>query len=387
MELHLRAGREVGFNFPVLLSVFSTLVQHILTANSASLVFMLLTGFAMSVILPVSTPVLAAIITVLFSLPQLFISLVLQPPGLVLPLEYSLLTMLVLFAINALMAYFIETHSKQKLLQVFGQYVPPEVVAEINRQPGQLDMTGVSKRLTVFFCDLQNFSNVGEQLNPKQLTLLLNEYFTVMTEILYQHGATIDKYIGDSIMAFWGAPLDQPDHAERAVKASFQMQSAIEQLSASFIKKGWPGPAMGIGINTGLMNVGNMGSKYRVAYTVIGDAVNVAARIESLTRQYGVPTLVSEATRNECKNIVFREVDIVQVKGKFNTTKIYQPVCMLADLTDELNKRLTLHQNGIEYYQNRDFDEAARLFRKLRDTDRNDTLYSSLLKLISSQES
>ncbi len=164
------------------------------------------------------------------------------------------------------------------------------------------------------------------------------------------------------------------------------MQEAIQKLSGSFIKKGWPGPTMGIGINTGMMNVGNMGSKYRVSYTVIGDAVNLVARIESLTRQYGVPTLVSEATRKECKGIVFRQIDTVQVKGKHNAARIYQPVCMQEEMTDELSKRLVLHQSGIACFENRDYTEAARIFRGLRDTDRNDMLYPALLRLIASRD-
>lgn len=377
---------DLDFNTRILQLIISGTFQQITTPQSVSLVLMLITGIVLSVLLPLATPLVAAVTAVLCSLPQLYINLALQTPGLILPMEYSLLIILILFSLNALMIYFIETHSRQKLLQVFGQYVPPQIVTQISRQPGGVDMTGQSKRLTVFFCDLQDFSNVAEQMNPKQLTLLLNEYFDVMTEILFRHGATIDKYIGDSIMAFWGAPVDQSDHAERAVLSSFQMQAAIQKLSASFIKKGWPGPTMGIGINTGLMNVGNMGSKYRVAYTVIGDAVNLAARIESLTRQYSIPTLVSESTKNECSNIVFRQIDTVQVKGKYNTTRIYQPVCPLADMTEELNKRLTLHQTGIECYQNGDYNGAAKVFRNLRDTDRNDTLYPAMLKLIPSRD-
>jgi len=387
LDISFRTGIDLNFNLRILQSVISGIFRDIIAAQSISLVLMLIVGVVLSVVLPISTPLVAAIVTLLSAVPQLMINLASQNNSLIMPLEYCLLITLILFSINALLAYFIETHSRQKLLQIFGQYVPPEVVSRISRQPGALDMSGESKRMTVFFCDLQDFSNVAEQLNPKQLTLLLNEYFDEMTAILYRHGATIDKYIGDSIMAFWGAPLDQPDHAERAVSASFEMHVAIRKLSAGFIRKGWPGPTMGIGINTGLMNVGNMGSKYRVAYTVIGDAVNLAARIESLTRQYGVSTLVTEATKNECTNIVFREIDTVQVKGKHNAARIYQPVCMLADMTDEMNKRLTQHRIAIENYQNRDYDSAARIFRALRDTDRNDTLYPALLKLIASRDS
>jgi len=386
LDISFRAGFDMNFNLRILHSVMSGIFRDIIAAQSVSLVLMLLGGVVLSVVLPLATPLVAAVVTVLTAVPQFLINLATTNNGLILPLEYSLLIILILFSINALLAYFIETNARQKLLQIFGQYVPPEVVSRISKQPGALDMTGESKRLTVFFCDLQDFSNVAEQLNPKQLTLLLNEYFDEMTAILYRHGATIDKYIGDSIMAFWNAPLDQPDHAERAVCASFEMHVAIRRLSASFIKKGWPGPTMGIGINTGLVNVGNMGSRYRVAYTVIGDAVNLASRIESLTRPYGVPTLVTEATKNECPNIVFREIDTVQVKGKHNAARIYQPVCMLADMTEEMQKRLTQHRAAIENYQNCEYDCAASIFQALRDSDRNDALYPAMLKLMAGRE-
>jgi adenylate cyclase len=386
LDFSLRYGAGVDFNLRVLSSVISGIGNNITHPGSISLLLILIAGTALSVLLPVIKPWVASVAVLFSALPQVYISLAIPAPGMIMPMEYSLLILLILFSINALLAYFIETHSRQKLVGLFGQYIPPQIVDQISRNPEALDMTGTSKRLTVFFCDLQNFSNVAEQLNPKQLTLLLNEYFDEMTTILHRHGATIDKYIGDSIMAFWGAPLEQPDHAARAVHAAFEMNLAIKKLSATFIKKGWPGPTMGIGINTGMMNVGNMGSKYRVAYTVIGDAVNLAARIESLTRQYGVPILVSEATMSECRDIVFRQIDTVQVKGKHNVARIFQPVCLKSELTDEMGKRLALHQKAIDCYQNRDYNEAARIYRALRDADRSDELYPALLKLISVRE-
>ena len=387
LDFSMRSGAGVDFNLRVLTSVFTGMVTHITHPGYVGLLLMLIAGVTLSVLLPIVKPWMAAAAVMLSALPQLYISLFIPLSGMIMPMEYSLLILLILFSINALLAYFIETHSREQLMQLFGQYVPPQIVDQISKNPDALDMTGTSKQLTVFFCDLQNFSNVAEQLNPKQLTLLLNEYFDEMTAILYRHGATIDKYIGDSIMAFWGAPLEQPDHATRSVLASFEMDAAIKKLSTAFIKKGWPGPTMGIGINTGMMNVGNMGSKYRVAYTVIGDAVNLASRIESLTRQYGVPILVSEATMNECPDIVFRQIDTVQVKGKHNVAKIFQPLCLKSALTDEMRKRLVLHQKGIECYQNRDYNEAVRIFKGLRDADRADELYPALLKQISGRES
>jgi len=382
LDVSTRSGLTLNFNFQLLGTTLVNTLQNPLQLPSLNLVLVLVTGLALAVLLPILTPVIAAIVTLLFCIPHIYIGVTAHATPLVFPMEYSLLTILILFSINALLIYFIETHSRQKILLAFGQYVPPDVVSIISKHPDKLNMESESKRLTVFFSDMQNFSNVAEQLNPKQLSMLLNEYFNEMTEILYRHGATIDKYIGDSIMAFWGAPLEQEDHAERAVLSALDMHSAVRKLSKRFIRKGWPGPIMGIGINTGTMNVGNMGSKYRVAYTVIGDAVNLASRIEALTRDYGVSTLVSEATRNDCNAVAFREIDTVQVKGKYNATRIYEPLCRISDMTALMKARLKLHEEGMESYANRDYESARKIFRQLHETDKNDGLYPVLLKML-----
>jgi adenylate cyclase len=181
-------------------------------------------------------------------------------------------------------------------------------------------------------------------------------------------------------MAFWGAPLPQPDHARRAILASFEMHRGIQRLAEDFMRRGWPGPAMGIGINTGMMNVGNMGSRYRISYTVVGDSVNLASRLETLTRTYRVPTIVSEFTRDECDDIAFRTLDIVQVRGKHNRTRIYQPLCEKRELSDTLLSRLTQHERGIEHMFAGRWPEAGRVFQELNEEDPGDPLYPVLLR-------
>ena len=320
---------------------------------SSAFIVLLITGIVLSLLLPVLNLIQASLLTAVASMLQLYVAYASTANSL-LPIEYCLLTILMLYAVNVLISYFRETVMKQKIVDVFGQYIPPQLVAEISKHPENLNMKGESKYLTVFFCDLKNFTGISEQLNPKQLARLLNEYFTVMTEILYSHGATIDKYIGDSIMTFWGAPLTQEDHAKRAVLSSLDMQKEIENLSSSFIKRGWTGPTMGIGINTGMMSVGNMGSKYRITYTVVGDAVNLAARLETLTRSYHVPTIVSEITMKESEGILFRALDVVQVKGKHNTTKIFEPICKKSDANKALRNKLEQHQQAMDLYLSED---------------------------------
>jgi adenylate cyclase len=350
--------------------------------SSAEFLTLLFVGSVLCVSLPALPPVWASLAALAAAAPFLVFGLVTgtnQP----LPMEFGMLTVGVLYVLNVLMCYFGETRAKQRIIGSFGQYVPPQVVQEIARHPERVSLEGEARELTIFFCDLQEFTAVAEQLNPKQLTRLLNEYFDEMTEILYRYSATIDKYIGDSIMAFWGAPLPQADHARRAVLASFDMQTAITRLSENFHRRGWPAPPMGIGINTGVVNVGNMGSRYRIAYTVIGDAVNLAARLESLTRIYRVPTIVGERTREQCGDVAFRTLDIVQVRGKRNRTRIYQPLCEMKDLGDSLRERLALHEQGVEAMVAGDVERARRIFQELHATDRGDAYYEVMLRRLS----
>jgi adenylate cyclase len=375
--LDLSAG---GFQIRTARASDGSLVLPAVT-RSAEFVTLMLVGCVLCVSLPLLPPVWASLLALAAAVPFFAFELMSTGRGTpLLPMEFGMLTVGVLYVMNVLMGYFGETRAKQRIIGSFGQYVPPQVVEEIARHPDSLSMEGQAKELTVFFCDLQEFTAVAEQLNPKQLTLLLNEYFDEMTEILYRYGATIDKYIGDSIMAFWGAPLPQPDHARRAVLASFEMQQAIAKLSDTFSRRGWPAPPMGIGINTGMMNVGNMGSRYRIAYTVIGDAVNLASRLETLTRIYRVPTIVGERTRLQCDGIAFRTLDIVQVRGKRNRTRIYQPVCEAKDLSGMLRDRLGLHEQGVEAMISGDPEEARRIFDELHRTDAGDRYYETMLR-------
>jgi len=384
LDINLRSGLDINFNNQIILAILSNTILNPASIQSLTLLLMLFTGIVLCLFLPVLTPMLAAILTSLITIPHLYLYTSTSMFQTILPLEYSLLIILILFSLNALLMYFIETHSKNKILNAFGQFVPLEVVNEICKHPDQVNMDGESRRMTVFFCDLQDFSNVAEQLNPKQLSLLLNDYFDAMTEILFHHGGTIDKYIGDSIMAFWGAPILQHDHAQNAVLASLDMNNKISGLSDLFIKRGWPGPKMGIGINTGRMSVGNMGSKYRIAYTVIGDSVNLASRIESLTRTYRVPILVSESTKNESADVVFREIDKVQVKGKYNVTRIFQPLCRQSDRTHEMDSWLKQHETAIHAYMQEDYKKASNLFEELKLARPEDAYYAVMLKKIKS---
>ena len=209
----------------------------------------------------------------------------------------ALLLVMALYLFNMVYGFIMESKSRRALTRRFGQYVPPELVKEMSANPEQYSMSGERREMTVLFSDVRGFSNLSENMDPAQLSELMNELLTALTRVIYNHRGTVDKYMGDAVMAFWGAPLNDPDHASGAVAAALNMTEAIEKAQQRFMEKGWPEIRMGIGINTGPMNVGDMGSEYRMAYTVMGDAVNVGSRLEGLTRIYGVNVIVSESTK------------------------------------------------------------------------------------------
>ncbi|MCK7582670.1 MAG: adenylate/guanylate cyclase domain-containing protein [Chromatiales bacterium] len=187
-------------------------------------------------------------------------------------------------------------------------------------------MEGRSAELTVLFADIRSFTALSEGLSPQELARLMNEYFSAMTAVIRENRGTLDKYVGDAIMAFWGAPVDDALHARHAVAAGLQMQRRLTQINVQFETRGWPKLAIGVGINTGVMTVGDMGSRERKAYTVLGDAVNLGSRFEGLTAHYGVGIIIGEATQRLLRDMVCREIDRVRVKGRAASVAIFEPV-------------------------------------------------------------
>ena len=212
----------------------------------------------------------------------------------VLPIAVPLLLIAVLFMLNMAYGFFIEARSKKAITGIFGTYVPKELVEEMAKNPAAYSTKGETRDMTVLFSDVRNFTSISEGLSATELTAMMNAYLTHMTETIQRERGTIDKYIGDAIMAFWGAPLHDDEHALHALRSALAMQQQIKDIAPDFIKRGWPKLEIGVGLNCGPMNVGDMGSAFRRAYTVLGDAVNLASRLESLTKEYGVGILVSE---------------------------------------------------------------------------------------------
>jgi len=220
-----------------------------------------------------------------------------------------------------------EGREKAHLRGVFSQYVSRPVVDRILADPARARLGGERKELTVLFADIRGFSQVAEGMAPEQLAAFLGEYLSPMTDLVLASGGTLDKYIGDAIMAFWGAPIDMPDHAARACEVALKMQEALLALNRAWAQAGRPSIAIGIGLNTGPMAVGNMGSTARFEYTVLGDQVNLASRLEALTKEYGVGILVGESTaRAAGDGFGFREVDLVRVKGRAGAAPVFELV-------------------------------------------------------------
>jgi adenylate cyclase len=195
-------------------------------------------------------------------------------------------------------------------------------------------------------------------MDPKQLTQLMNALLTPMTRVIHKNRGTIDKYMGEAIMSFWGAPLADSEHARHALYAAMEMMEELKIMQAEFKQRGWPEVNIGIGLNTGDMNVGNMGSEFRMAYTVLGDAVNLGSRLEGLTKNYGVNIIVSETTRAEIPEFVFRELDLVRVKGKNEPVAIFEPIGHKNDLDKEVTSELTAYKQALRNFRAQSLDKA-----------------------------
>ena len=291
----------------------------------------------------------------------------------VLPLASVLLLIVSLFILNMSYGFLAAERAKRLLKERWGQYVSPEVIEELMSNPALLEsMEGSSRNMTVLFSDIRNFTTISEGMEPKQLMRMMNEYLTPMTRLIIakeKYQGTIDKYIGDAIMAFWGAPLFDQQHAKHAVLAALEMQQLAAELSVKFKAQGWSEIRIGIGLNTGTMAVGNMGSSFRRAYTVLGDPVNLAARLEGLTKEYGVGILVSETTKEGAPEIVYRELDRVRVKGKGLAVSIYEPLGISAEVSAQQLDNVKQFHQALAFYRKQQWDEAEAMLRSLPEQD------------------
>jgi adenylate cyclase len=259
-----------------------------------------------------------------------------------------------------------EEREKRKIRKTFSQYLSPGVIALIEKDPRKYIRPGGEVRdLTVMFSDIRDFTALSEGLTPDDLVHLLNQYLTVMTDILFSNLGTLDKYIGDAIMAFWGSPFPQQDHAYRACCCALEMIAGLEELNRKWAEQGRRQIAIGIGINSGPVNVGNMGSDKRLAWTVMGDNVNLASRLEGMTKQYRSRVIISESTYSQVAHqFVAREVDRIRVKGKKQPVVIYQLLARISE-RDNYATLLQRFNAALEVYRSQNWQEAAGKFGEL----------------------
>jgi adenylate cyclase len=304
--------------------------------------------------------------------------------GIVLPLASLIAGILGVYLFNIAYGYFVESRSKRLITGLFGQYVPPELVDEMAKEPESFSMEGESRELTILFSDVRGFTTISESLDAKTLSEFINAFLTPFTQVIYKNRGTIDKYMGDCIMAFWGAPLSDADHARHGLISAFEMLTAMELLNAQFIQKGWPPIKVGIGLNSGRVSVGNMGSEIRLAYTVMGDAVNLASRLEGITKEYGAAIIIGEETYKQLPDLIAREVDKVRVKGKDIAVKIYEPLGFENSVSEERLIALKLFQIALQSYRNQQWNDAQAQFEALlaQYKDTGEVLYQLYLERI-----
>ncbi len=266
----------------------------------------------------------------------------------------------------------VEEKEKRKVRTAFGHYLSPEVIRRLLVNPQLVEPKKTD--ITVMFSDIRGFTTISEKLDAQELALFLNQYLSDMTRIVFSYSGTLDKYIGDAVMAFWGAPFEESGHAAKACNAALEMMKRVRELQKQWEAQGKPSLEIGIGLNTGVASVGNMGSELRYGYTALGDAVNLSSRLEGLNKDYGTHIIVNETTYHAAKDdgFVFRELDLMRVKGKLQPVTIYQLMGRQADFvadgsTEEIRSQVDLFARARELYRNRKWEAAQRAFQEFLD--------------------
>jgi len=285
--------------------------------------------------------------------------------GIIMNMLYPLISTILVFFSIVVVYYRTEEKSRKWITSVFGKYVSPLVINNLIKNPDSLVLGGEKRNITIFFSDIRGFTSISEKLTPEELVHLLNEYLTEMTSIIINSQGLVDKYMGDAIMAFWGAPLDQPDHAELACESSLQMIKKLNELKKKWEKENIPAFDIGIGLNSGDAVVGNMGSSSRFDYTAMGDNVNIASRMEGLNKVYGTNIIMTDKTYKTVKEkYVSRKLDYVKVKGKRKPILIHELIQEKDGTSKDLQDFITAYETGLGLYIEKKWDKAIDSFKK-----------------------
>lgn len=272
----------------------------------------------------------------------------------------------VTFALVSIVNYVMESQQRAFILGAFGQYLSPEVVDQLVKNPSKLKLGGERKIMTAFFSDVQGFSGISEKLDPEELVALLNEYLSEMCDIIGKNHGTVDKFEGDAIIAFWGAPIEMDVHAYLACKSSLEMKNRMIHMRSNWRKQGKHELFMRIGLNSGTMIVGNMGSRTRMDYTMMGDSVNLASRLEGANKLYGTDIIISEHTFEFVKGeFEVRELDLVRVVGKNEPVRIYELMAIKEDLNENEKKGVVFFRDALSLYREKKFKDAIDVFQQV----------------------
>ena len=301
--------------------------------------------------------------------------------ALVLPLLNGVAAMLVAFGTSLAYRFGVTDRNRRRMAKAFALYLPPSEVERMVATDTMPKLGGEARTVSILFTDLASFARVSEFLDPAQLTAALNTYFAALTDIVEQHGGIVDKFIGDAVVAIFGAPLDDPDHALNAVRAAIAIRTASPDAARELARSGGRPPATRIGVNTGPVLIGNIGSPRRFNYTAMGDAVNLASRLESVNKRYGTLVLVSDATAQACgEAIVFREIDTVAVKGRERPVALYEPLGRAGEVSADALVRRDAFAQALRQWRRGSFAEAASAFEMLADDDPAAARFSALAR-------
>lgn len=325
-------------------------------------------------------------VLVMFVIPVLFVALafwVFVAFGLWVKATYLILGVLLPTVPITVLDYFVESRKRAFIHDAFAHYLAPEVVDKLSKNPDMLKLGGEERHMTAFFSDIASFSTFSEKLSPAELVGFLNIYLSAMSDIILARGGTIDKYEGDAVIAFFGAPLDMPNHAVQCVLAAVEQQQALDRLRVEWAEQGYPDVHIRIGMNSGPMLVGNMGTQNSMNYTMMGDHVNLAARLEGVCKQYKVPILISRDTYALVRDEVSaRFVDRVRVVGRSQPVDLYEPLGERGKVDEERIKLGRAYERAWGYMQNRMFTEAEKLMMGIRKKAPRDGLYEVMLQRV-----
>jgi adenylate cyclase len=354
-------------------------------AGGYEVLMLMVTGLLLALTLPTLSATSAVMLSVVVvALPVGLNFWLFQTYSLVLPLASVIASTTTAFALNMSYGYFVESRSKRDLANLFGTYVPPELVDEMVKDPDSYSMKAANRELTVMFCDMRGFTKISEHMEPIALQELLNGVFSRLTQLIRAQRGTIDKYMGDCVMAFWGAPVASTDHASLAVRAAIDISHVVRVINEEHQARGLPEIGIGIGLNSGSMCVGDMGSDIRRSYTVIGDAVNLGSRLEGLSKIYGVDMVVSESTHQLSRGQVWQELDRVRVKGKEQAVTIYYPVGTEEALSETVREELDIWRSFLDAYRRQNWDDAQATLNQLVKLNPDKYLYQVYAERIAS---